>query len=140
MNNVRVGVGVIIKKQNQILLGYRINSHGEGSWAPSGGHLEYGETPEECAVREVIEETGIEISDIKRGPWTNDYFPAENKHYITIYILANHYSGTPKLLEPHKCKQWQWFDMDDLPENLFLPIKNLLQEYGNIQNLLEIYG
>lgn len=38
----KVGIGVIVRKDNQILLGKRKNSHGDGCWAFPGGHLEYG--------------------------------------------------------------------------------------------------
>ena len=53
----QVGVGVLITKDDLVLLMKRQNSHGDGTWAPPGGHLEYGETPEECAMRETQEET-----------------------------------------------------------------------------------
>jgi 8-oxo-dGTP diphosphatase len=45
MNNVQVGIGVIIIKENRVLMGVRINSHGQNSWGFPGGHLEFGETP-----------------------------------------------------------------------------------------------
>lgn len=46
----KVGVCVFIIKDDKILLGKRKNSHGGLTWAPPGGHLEFGETPEECAM------------------------------------------------------------------------------------------
>ena len=52
-----VGLGVLIfNEHNQILLGKRIASHGHSSWGPPGGHLEFGESFEECAAREIEEE------------------------------------------------------------------------------------
>ena len=48
---VRVGVGVIIRKNDQVLLGERKGAHGEGTWAFPGGHLEFGETLVECSLR-----------------------------------------------------------------------------------------
>ncbi|MBU0929712.1 MAG: NUDIX domain-containing protein, partial [Nanoarchaeota archaeon] len=58
---VRVGVGVYIIKDNKILFGKRKGFHGSGTWCPPGGHLEFNESIEECAIREVMEETGIKI-------------------------------------------------------------------------------
>ena len=61
MTNPRVGIGVLIFKEQKILLGKRIMSHGSGTWSPPGGHLEFRESFEECAIREVNEETGLTI-------------------------------------------------------------------------------
>lgn len=86
MDRPQIGVGVLIFRENQLLLGKRKNAHGDGAWAAAGGHLEFGESPEECATREVLEETGIRIKNIRPGPFTNDFFEKENKHYITLFM------------------------------------------------------
>ena len=123
----RIGVGVIVRRDNKILVGRRINSHGEGQWAFPGGHLEFGETPETCARREVLEETGLTLDDLQPGPYTNDIFTAEGKHYITLFMIADSSTGEPEVMEPDKCLEWQWYRWDELPEPLFLPIRNLQQ-------------
>jgi len=122
-----IGVGVIIKKEGKILLGKRKGSHGKGSWSFPGGHLDFGESPEECARREILEETGIQIANIRKGPFTNDIFPQEGKHYVTLFMIADHASGEVAALEPEKCEKWEWFAWDALPQPLFLPIENLLK-------------
>ncbi len=123
----KVGVGVCIVKDNQMLMGKRLNSHGEGDWAFPGGHLEFGESLIECARREVAEETGLIITNIRRGPITEDIFYQENKHYITIVMLADYVAGHPMILEPHKCQEWRWFALDNPPEPLFLTNRNLIK-------------
>ena len=128
MERPKVGVGVYIEKEGKILLGKRKNAHGEGNWCPPGGHLEFGEEVEECAKREVLEEAGIEISDLKIKTITNDVYKEENKHYITIHVFANYKSGEIKILEPDKCEEWEWFSWDEFPKNLFLPVENLLKK------------
>jgi 8-oxo-dGTP diphosphatase len=52
-----------------------------------GGHLEYGESFAECAKREVLEETGLEVGNIKFLVATNDVF-GEGKHYVTIFVTC----------------------------------------------------
>ncbi|MGI9283023.1 MAG: nucleotide triphosphate diphosphatase NUDT15 [Endozoicomonas sp.] len=121
----RIGVGVIVKRDNKILLGRRINSHGEGQWAFPGGHLEFGESPEECAARELMEETGLTLDQIRTGPYTNDVFTTEGKHYITLFMIAESSTGTPEVKEPEKCLEWEWFEWNSLPAPLFLPIIHL---------------
>lgn len=124
----KVGIGVIVIKDNQILLGKRKNAHGAGFWSPPGGHLEFGESFEECARRELLEETGLEIKDIIQRPITNDIFVPENKHYITISMITKYDQGQPQVLEPNKCEGWYWFEMNNLPSPLFLPFSNLLKQ------------
>ena len=119
-----VGVGAIVLREGKVLLGKRKSSHGEGTWCFPGGHLEFGEAPEECAIREVYEEAGITIKNVRRGPFTNDFFEQTQKHYITIYMIADFDEGEVRVMEPEKCEQWQWFSWNDLPQPLFLPLKN----------------
>lgn len=121
-----VGVGVIIRRGGKVLLGRRRNSHGEDSWSFPGGHLEFGESVEQCAAREALEETGLTICRLRSGPYTNDIFHKEGKHYITLYILADCEAGEASLLEPEKCSEWRWFSRDELPAPLFLPLRNLI--------------
>jgi 8-oxo-dGTP diphosphatase len=125
---IGIGVGVIVRKGNNVLLGRRKGSHGEGSWSFPGGHLEIDESPEECARREVLEETGLAIANLRKGTFTRDIFPAEGKHYVTLFILADYESGDLTIMEPDKCDRWEWFSWDDLPQPLFVPIENLLKE------------
>lgn len=122
-NRPKVGTGVIIIKDNKVLLGKRKNS---GEWCFPGGHLEFKENIIDCGIRETLEETGIKIKNIKIVTFTNDNNHHLDIHYITIFMLADHDSGDPKVTEPDKFKDWGWFYWNELPEPLFLSIKNLL--------------
>ncbi|KKQ79681.1 MAG: Nudix hydrolase 1, partial [Parcubacteria group bacterium GW2011_GWC2_38_7] len=62
---VKVGLGVIIIRDNKVLLGLRQGSHGAGEWAYPGGKVEFGETIFEAAIRETKEEAGIDITDLE---------------------------------------------------------------------------
>lgn len=121
-----VGIGVCVIKGGKVLLGQRLNAHGAGSWSFPGGHLEFGETWSGCAVREVVEETGLKITNPVFAACTNDIFPKENKHYITIYMKAEWEKGDPQVLEPNKMVRWQWFNWNELPSPLFIPMQNLV--------------
>lgn len=121
----RVGVGVIVLRDGRVLLGERRGAHGAGTWALPGGHLEFGETVEQCARREVDEETGLQLVDVQRGPWSSDVFVAEGRHYVTLFVLAPCAAGEPAVREPHKCAGWRWFDWAALPAPLFLPLQTL---------------
>jgi len=127
----KVGVAVLIIKENKILVGKRKStSHGDGTWHTPGGHLEFGESLEECAKREVFEETGIEIENPKFLTVTNDIFQKEGKHYITIWMVSYWKKGEPITKEPEKCEGWKWLSLDEIKnlEPLFLPLENLLKK------------
>ncbi len=121
----RVGVGVIIVRDGLILLGERIGSHGAGTWALPGGHLEFGESIEDCARRETLEETGLLLQTITPAPTTNDIMAAEGKHYVTIFVQATANRAQPQTMEPSKCRGWHWFRWSAMPEALFQPLKTL---------------
>lgn len=127
----KVGVGVCVIKDNKVLYGKRKGPHGFGDWCFPGGHLEYGESIEDCARREVMEETGINIKNLKIGPFTNDIFEKEQKHYITLFVIADYDSGEVKIMEPDKCEKWDWFSWENPPEPLFLPSQNLYKQGYN---------
>lgn len=114
----KVGIGVMIIKNNKVLLGMRKGLHGEGEYSFPCGHLEYKESFEQCALREIKEECGIEIKNLKFQFLTNvlRYYP---KHYIYIGLIAEWSSGEPVLREPDKYYFWQWYDLDCLPYPLF---------------------
>jgi len=123
----KVGIAVVIERNNKILLGKRKGSHKSGFWAVPGGHLEFNETLEECAMREVLEETGLAINNIRKDTFTNDIMEDEGKHYITCFVRADCETGEPKIMEPDKCEEWGWFDWDNLPSPLFSKYKEILR-------------
>jgi len=115
---VKAGISIIIFKDNKVLIGKRKGSHGAGCWAFPGGHIEFGETFERCAKREAFEETGLEIECVEfRGGL--DFFTtldvlAEDKQYVTTYIVAKPIGGSLELKEPEKCEGWRWIDFCEL--------------------------
>jgi 8-oxo-dGTP diphosphatase len=124
--NPRVGVGVFVFKDKKFLMGKRLGSHGEGTWSVPGGHLEFGESFADTAQREVHEETGVLIKNIRFGAVTNDFFEKEGKHYVTIWMISEYDSGEVALREPEKFVEQGWFDFETLPSPLFLPWKQLM--------------
>lgn len=123
--NPRVGVGMFVFKDGKFLMGRRMNSHGDGTWSLPGGHLEFNETIEDCTKREVLEEAGVVVKNIRFLDITEDMFKEEDKHYVTIYTVSDYCSGEPRIMEPDKCSEWIWTTWDEMPEPIFLPLINL---------------
>ena len=115
----KVGVGVMIFKDGKILLGKRQGAHGAGEYAFPGGHLEYMESFAACARREVSEETGLEIKNIRFQYLANvkKYAP---KQYVHVGLTADWAAGEPRNLEPDKNEDdWRWYPPDSPPKPLF---------------------
>ena len=122
-----VGIGVILCRNNQVLLGKRRGAHGSGTWALPGGHLDPGESIAQCAIREVMEETALKLRAVSHAGFTDDYFVAESRHYITLFVEASEadFTGEPENCEPEKCEAWHWFNWHQMPEPLFPPLRSL---------------
>lgn len=125
-NRPLVGVSVLIRQGGRILLEKRSKAPMEGAWKAPGGHMEFGETPEQAAVREVQEELGIAIDNLKFRTMTNDIFEADKKHYVTAWMEANYVSGEPTVKAPYEETEIGWFTWDSLPQPLYLPLQHLL--------------
>jgi len=128
-----IGIGVIIIKDGKILLGKRKSSSGVGEYA---GHLELNESIEVCARREVMEEAGINISNVRFLciQNANNY---SNKHYVTIGMISDWESGEPKNLEPEKCEGWDWYSFDSLPKPLYATVPAYIEACKTGKNYFE---
>jgi|SRR3989344_3600828 len=124
----KVGIGVLIFKNGKVLLGRRKGSHGSGEYSGAGGHFEYMESFEQCAKREVKEETGLEIENVRFLCLVNvkEYHP---KHYVDIGLVADWKSGEPQIMEPEKIESWDWYDIERLPSPLFSMMPKYFESY-----------
>jgi 8-oxo-dGTP diphosphatase len=115
----KVGVATAIRCNGLVLLGLRKGSHAGGMWSFPGGHLEGGESFEQCAIRETEEETGIILPTVKLWTVENTIFHIEQKHSVTVFMLADMPDGqVARVIEPDKCECWQWFPWNNLPSPL----------------------
>lgn len=69
---------------------HRLSKHGAGEYALPGGHLEFGESFEQCAARELVEETGIvvQLPAVRFAYAVNSVFDSV-KHYVTIFMVVH---------------------------------------------------
>lgn len=132
-NRAKVGIGVLVFKDGKVLLGLRKNSHGSDQYGGPGGHLEYGETMEETALREIAEECGIQVKNLKLL-CTSDLLTYYPKHYLDVGFSAEWVSGEPQVLEPEKCGGWGWYDVNDLPGELFGCVDAYIEAYKTGKN------
>ena len=123
----QVGTATIITRDNKVLLMKRKGTRGKGTWCTPGGHLDFGETPEQCAAREAKEEVGAEVEDIRFRAVTNDVFESDGKHYITIW-MEGRTTSEPFIASEREVEEIGWYAWDALPQPLFLPLENFVKQ------------
>ena len=135
-NYIKIGIGVMILDGNKILLGHRSkNKKDTGGifevdcWTLPGGKQEYNETFWQGAVREIKEETNLDIEDLHLFDIADDI--SSDRHFLTIHIIAKKHSGDLKVMEPTKEDEWKWFNLDNLPDKIYSPSKKFIESYLN---------
>ncbi|ONK66258.1 uncharacterized protein A4U43_C06F5850 [Asparagus officinalis] len=131
----RVAVAAFILKGSSVLLGKRLSEIGKDTFALPGGRLEFGESFEECASREVKEETGLDIQKIEVMTVVNSVQPDAQRpsHFVTVIVRAvlSDPGQIPVNVEPDKCSGWAWHEWDSLPDPLFKPLEVLVSSGFN---------
>jgi 8-oxo-dGTP diphosphatase len=129
VGQIRVGVGAVVRAHGRVLVMRRAGVLGGGTWGIPGGHQEYGESPENTAVRETAEETGLVVVPTARLGFTDDPMPEIGRHYVTLFVACTPVGGEPRLCEPDKATELAWCSPDELRERrdqLFAPLGRCL--------------
>ena len=117
-----VGVGVALVRGGRVFLARRQRGHGAGAWASAGGHLEYGETLEQCARREALEELGVRPAALRILCVGNVI--AYGRHYLDVEFLADIGDQEPRpRAADGELGEYGWFPLDAPPEPLFQPMR-----------------
>jgi 8-oxo-dGTP diphosphatase len=132
----KVGLGIMVIKNDKVLFGKRIGAHGANEYSFPGGHLENGESITDCAKRETLEETGVVIRNARLLCVSNEkeHLP---KHYLNLGIIADWESGEPAVTEPDKFVEVGWYSLDNLPQPLYGVVDNYFTAYKTGQNFFD---
>ena len=122
---------IIEDDAGRILLGKRTDNK---CWGYAGGSIELGETVEECARRELFEETGLTAGDIdlfmiNSGEPTHYTYPNGDEVYnVEIVYICSDYTGK---LHPQEdeISELKFFDKADIPDEISPPIRPVIEKY-----------
>jgi 8-oxo-dGTP pyrophosphatase MutT (NUDIX family) len=121
-----VGVGILLcGVDGRVLLGHRIKDGEAASWCLPGGHLEAGESFEQAALRELLEETGTTKATATIFAVVVD----KTGSGVTAGVVAEAHDLSPQVTEPHIFDRWEWARLDDLPQPLFPASQVLLDTW-----------
>lgn len=136
MHQPRVGVGVFILKEGKFLMGRRVGKHATNTWSLPGGWLEFNESFEEAAQREVKEETGVVIAGLRPAAVSDMVIQREDIHSVVVWMIGEWIDGVEQVIEPDKFVDLRWVDFETLPSPLFPAWEQLLQS-DFLQGIME---
>lgn len=121
------GAVCLIEHQDKILL-IRKN-YGDLKWNLPGGGINRNETPAEAAIREVKEEVGIKLADVREiGNYTGTSYYEKD----TLYIFHATTEKPDFRVDGIEIRKADWFKFDDLPEFLSDDVKRVVEIYHKL--------
>ena len=112
---------MVVTHASAVLFGRRVGGASAGLWQLPGGWIEAGESPPEAARREVREETGLELAELRFVAVTSNVFTT-GTHSISLYFEAECVDAAA--LEKGAFG-WCWKNWAELDAGLFLPLEML---------------
>lgn len=132
----RVSVDILIIKDNKILLGLLSKKwlvNGKQLYGVPGREIYFKESIGNAVKRNIKEEFNCKVKNYKIICVNANY--ELGNHYIGIGVKAE-IEGDITLLKPDDWDKWEWFEKDEIPENLFAPAKNLIECYINNKQII----
>ena len=125
----KISIDILVIRGNQILLGLltpKWNYEGQRVYGVPGREVCFGEKIGDTVKRNIQEEFDCNVTEYKIICVNANY--ALGNHYIGIGLTAK-IDGDPKILMPEDWEKWEWFDCNQIPQNLFPATKNLVECY-----------
>lgn len=124
----RIRVALVIIQNEKILLVQHCKG-GKCYWLLPGGGLDYGETIQECAIRELLEETNLKVK-LKRLLFVSESIPEDrHRHIVNLYFEAEVCGGELKRGKEQILQDVRFFDLKELDGlTIYPPIRESLKE------------
>jgi len=127
-------VYLILRKGNEVLLLQRINSiYHNNMYGLVAGHMDGNELGTSAMIREAKEEAGIELKheDLRFVHLVHTLKRGIGDEYLDIFYEASEWEGAVRNMEPQKCGDLSWFQLDNLPSNVIPVITQVLNKVKN---------
>ena len=134
---IGVGCGAfILNEKKELLLQLRNKAPEKEYWSIPGGKVEMFETFEDAVKREIKEEIGVEIEVGELIGICDHIIKVEEKHWVSPSYLCRIVKGEPRIMEPTKHLDMQWFSLNQLPEKLTITTQFAIQKYQELTESL----
>ncbi len=139
LTSVALAVDILLIRDGRVLLLRRKGSgYFDGFYSVPGGRVEMSEGLRVAAIRELEEETGLSVAPGDMQLAVTLYNREETTHgWIQHYFIASRWVGEPKLCEPEKCDDLQWFPLDALPEKTVPYLRLVLDAFQRKESYVE---
>lgn len=135
-----IAVHLILIKDNKILLLRRFNTgYEDGNYSVVAGHLDGNESVLKAMQREAFEEAGIQISEKDLQIVHVMHRKTPNRESIDYFLTCQNYTGKIQIMEPDKCDELAFYDLNHLPNNVIPYVRQAIKYYENNQ-AFSIYG
>lgn len=136
-NDFKIAVATFVENsKGELLMGLRKDEMDKGNWAVPGGHLDVGETLEECALRELYEETLIKAQVAIQFGYVEQPMTLSNKHYLHFgYLVRDLDNEEPTVGEPEDIEKWAWFSIENIPHNIAPSQREMILKYLKVKKV-----
>ena len=138
-NTIPITALLMLKKNNKVLLLRRFNTgYEDGKYCFPGGHVEKGEPIHKAMIREAKEEIDIKIEEKNLHLKYIFNRNVKDNVYVDFIFECKEWKGTEKIMEKDKSDKLEWFDLDDIPNNILPFMKEIFNKHNN--NIYIPYG
>lgn len=125
---------LLLLEDNKVLLLRRFNTgYEDGNYSVPAGHVDAGEFISDALLREVKEEINVNLKkeNVKLAHVMHHKDISQNDERVDFFFTCSSWGGKIKNMEPHKCDDLSWFDINNLPDNIIPYIKKGIENARN---------
>lgn len=127
-------VYLVLRRDNEVLLLRRANTgYQDGKYGLISGHVDGDELATVAMAREAKEEAGIDVhpKDLRFVHVVHRLGESNDQERVDFFFEATKWDGEVTNMEPQKCDDLSWFQLDNLPENMLPIVKSVLTDVLN---------
>lgn len=128
-NYPHLSLDLLVINDNKILLGLLTKNwlyEGQQVYGVPGREIQFQETMGDAIKRDIKTELGCKVTNYEIISVNANY--AFDNHFVGIGAVVS-IEGDVQNLHPNDWEKWEWFSLEEIPENLFPPAKNLIESY-----------